>query len=201
MNEVLIRKVTTLPELWLVYKLVNEVYAKSGIANKSGSGMMIHHPDQDVVPESHVFMAEIDGRYVGTITYTIDNQFGLMVDDDFKDEIAFYRLMYSKISSVWRFAILPEFQSNLQIMKRLIGAAFYHMKEYNVPICFLTISPEHARIYTRIMGMVEVARGYDSNPLIKKEHADIILLKAFADKIPEKWYSEEKQELVEEAVA
>lgn len=188
MEEILIRRVTTLQDLWAVYGLVNEVYAQSGIAVKARSGMMIHHPNQDVVPQSFIFLAEVKGRVVGTITYTIDNQFGLMVDDDFPEEVEFYRLIYPKISSVWRFAVLPEYQADLRIMRKLIGSTFYCMRNENVPICFLTISPQHARIYKKLMGMEEVARGFDSNELIKKEHAEVILLKAYANKIPDKWY-------------
>ena len=190
MEEIIVRKVETLQDLWRVYQLVNQVYNMSGIAERSSSGLMIHHPDQDVVPQSYIFLAEINHKIVGTIIYTIDNQFGLMVDDDFKFEIEFYRLIYSQISSVWRFAVLPEYQHNLNIMKKLIGVAFWHMKKLEIPVCFLTISPEHARIYKKIMGMEEVAKGKDSNPLIKPEHADIILLKAYAEKIPDKWLAE-----------
>lgn len=197
MSKVMIRKVTTLPELWEVYELVNKVYAQSGIAQPSKTGLMIHHPDQDVVPNSFIYLASIGGENVGTITYTIDNQFGLMVDDDFSNDMAMYRMMYPKLSSVWRFAILPEFQSNLKVMRKLIGSAFNQMKLHRIPICFLTISPQHARIYKKLMGMEEVSRGYDSNPLIKEEHAEVILLKAYAERIPEKWLCKvEKQPVV-----
>lgn len=81
-------------------------------------------------------------------------------------------------------------------MKKLIGVAALHMKWYNVPICFLEISPEHARIYKRLMNMEEVACGKDSNKLIKEEHADIVLLKAFAEKLPQKWYSASESEVM-----
>jgi hypothetical protein len=196
MNEITIRKATSLNDLRRVYRLVNEIYNKSGIANKSSDGLMIHHPEQDVVPQSHIFIAEMGELMVGTLTFTIDNQFGLMVDDDFKEEIKAYRKIYSRISAVWRFAILQEMQSDLRIMKRLIGAAALHMKWYGIPICFLTISPVHARIYKRLMQMEEVACGKDSNKLIKSEYADVVLLKAFAEKIPQRWYSSFESEVM-----
>lgn len=51
MKDIIIRRVENLIDLWKVYRLVNEVYNMSGIAGRSYSGMMIHHPDQDVVPQ------------------------------------------------------------------------------------------------------------------------------------------------------
>lgn len=144
----------------------------------------------------YIYLAEIDGRPIGTITYTIDNQFGLMVDDDFHKEIAQFRIMYHQVSSVWRFAVLPEYQSNLKVMRRLIEIAFYQMKENNIPICFLTISPTHARVYKKMMNMEEVARGFDSNKLIKPEHAEVVLLVAYGEKVPDKWYPHKKEAVV-----
>lgn len=196
MSDIIIRKVNSLTDLRKVYRLVNDTYNKAGIANRSSDGLMIHHPEQDVVPESHIFIAEIGEKIVGTITFTIDNQFGLMIDDDFKEEMEIYRSIYPKISAVWRFAILPELQNDLRIMKKLIGVAALHMKWYNVPICFMTISPEHARIYKRIMNMEEVAIGKDSNKLIRKEHADVVLLKSNAGTLPEKWYAHMESEVM-----
>jgi hypothetical protein len=54
--------------------------------------MMIHHPGQDVVPQTHIFVAEEDNRMIGTISLSIDNQFGLMVDSGFKPIIDQYRI-------------------------------------------------------------------------------------------------------------
>lgn len=188
MNDIKIRKATSLNDLRRVYHLVNEVYNHSGIANKSSDGLMIHHPGQDVVPQSHIFMAEKEDHLVGTITLTIDNQFGLMVDDDFKDSIQYFRKRYAQLSTVWRFAVVKELQNDIRIMKKLICAALLHLRWYEIPICLISISPKHVRFYKHLIKMEEVTYGKDSNKLIKKEHADVVLMKVLTKDIPQRWF-------------
>ena len=196
MDEITIRKATSLNDLRRVYRLVHYIYYRTGISKQSKNGLMIHHPDQDVVPESHIFIAEMGEKMVGTLTFSFDNQFGLMVDDDFRDEINFYRSIYPRVAAVWRFAILPEYQSDLRIMRKLIGVSALYLKWYDVSVCFFTISPEHALIYERIMNMEEVSRGKDSNRLIKAECADVVLMKLYPDKLPARWKTTPESEVL-----
>ncbi|MFA9391966.1 MAG: hypothetical protein ACERKD_19310 [Prolixibacteraceae bacterium] len=187
MKEILIRRVTGLADLRKVYGLAYETYMRTGLVNTTTDDLMIHHPAQDVVPQTHIFVAEEGTKMVGTLTFSIDNQFGLMVDEDFKKEVDVYRELFPKIAAVWRFAILPEHQSDSRIMKKLIAVVASCLDVFNVSICFFTLSPDHARIYERAMNMEEVCRGKDMNPLIKEEHQEVVLMKLYTEKIPKRW--------------
>lgn len=195
MNDITIRKASSLNDLRKVYRLVDEIYFQSGISERSANGMMIHHPGQDVVPQSHIFIAEMGDKMVGTMTLSLDNQFGLIVDYGFGEIIDRYRELYPCVASIWRFAILPQYQSDTRVLKRLFGLGALCLRWYNVSVSFVTLSPEHVGFYQRILCMEEVARGKDTNRQVKPEKADIVLMKLHTDKLPEKWFATPESEL------
>jgi hypothetical protein len=196
MNDMIsVRKISTLHDLRKVYKLAHDVYCLSGIANPSADGLMIHHPGQDVVPQTHIFVAEEDNRMIGTISLSIDNQFGLMVDSGFKPIIDQYRSQYRAVGSIWRFAVLPQYQSNLNVMRKLIGITSLCLIWYKVDVSFITLSPDHVSFYKRVMMLDVVAEGTDPNPLIKPDCASVVLMKLHTEKLPKKWIAKPESEV------
>ena len=196
MKEVIsVRKISTLHDLRNVYKLTNDVYSRSGIASASTNGMMIYHPEQDVMPQTHVFVAEVNGVMIGTITLSIDNAFGLMVDSGFKPIIDQYRTEYKNLASFWRFAVLPDYQSNLVVMRKLIGLSALSMVWNKAQVCFLIVSPKHIGFYQKVLAFEEVAWGIDTNPHIKAEHAQVVLMKIHIENIPVKWVATPESEI------
>jgi hypothetical protein len=195
MNDIKIRKATSLYDLHAVYRLTHDTYCTSGISSPSPDGLMIHHPGQDVVPQTIIFIAEKFGKTVGTLSFSLDNQFGLMVDEGFKAAIDYHRHIHNNIASVWRFAIHPEHNKDIRIVKKLIGVMALCFKWFNVEICFITLSPQHATIYERLMCLNEVMRGLDSNKLIKPEHSEIVLMKLYPEKLPKYWHATSEREV------
>jgi hypothetical protein len=196
MNEIKIRKAETLDDLHRVYQLTHESFVSAGLCDSQPHHMIIHHPDQDVIPETIIYMAEIDGKLVGSVTFTIDSEFGMMVDSEFKEQVDKYRRFYGKVASFWRLAISPNYQSDTRIIKHLLGIIAKCLLKNQIPVCFFTFSPEHARIYEKLVNTEEVCRGKDSNELVKIEHSEVVLMKIYPDKIPEKWFSVIPEEML-----
>jgi hypothetical protein len=189
MDKIEIRKAKTLDDLQRVYRLTHDSFVAAGLCEKQSHQMVIHHPDQDVIPETMIFMVEIKNELVGSVTFTIDSEFGLMVDSGFKQQIDKYRKFYGKVANFWRLAILPAYQNDSRILRHLLGIIASCLLKNQIPVCFFTFSPEHARIYEKLVNTEEVCRGVDSNELIDPKHAEVVLMKLYPDKVPEKWFS------------
>jgi len=189
MSEIVIRKVETLADLQLVYRLTHESFYTAGLCEKQPQEMIIHHPNQDVIPQTQVYVAELEGRPVGSISFTIDSEYKMMVDPEFNLQVNKYRKFYGKAATVWRFIVLPEFQGDTRIFRHLISLASKWLLKNQVPVCFFTFSPEHARIYNKVFNMEEICRGRDSNPAINDENAEVVLMKLYPDKLPDKWFT------------
>lgn len=195
MNSIQVRKVAQLEDLHKVYQLAHDTFSQAGLCDPLPHGMMIHHPGQDVIPQTCIFIAEDQDKVVGSISFTLDSNWGLMVDPEFKTYIDRYRLFYGQVASIWRFIIHPDYRNDRQVFRKLIGAGALCLKKFKVPVCFFTFSPEHARIYEKIFHTEEVGRGIDSNEVIKPEHAEVVLMKLYPDKLPENWFSVTEAEL------
>jgi len=187
MDAIRIRRAKTFEDLHQVYRLTHDSYVAAGLCESQSNQMIIHHPDQDVIPETVVFLVEVNDELVGTVTYTHDNQFGLMVDSGFKQQIDRYRNFYGNVANVWRLAIAPAYHDDTRIVKHLFGIAITCVLQNKIPVCFFTLSPAHARIYQKLINAEVVCQGFDSNELIDPKHAEVVLLKLYIDKIPERW--------------
>jgi hypothetical protein len=189
MDKIEIRKAVTLDDLHRVYRLTHDSFVAAGLCKKQSHQMVIHHPDQDVIPETIIFLVEIKGELVGTVSFTIDSEFGLMVDSGFKQQIDKYRKFYGKVANFWRLAIAPAYRNDTRILRHLLGIIASCLLKNQIPVCFFTFSPEHARIYEKLVNTEEVCRGVDSNELIDPKHAEVVLMKLYPDKVPDKWFS------------
>jgi len=196
MNEITLRKVIKMDDLHKVYHLAYDSFLHAGMCNRLPHQMMIHHPDQDVIPETCIFIAEENGRAVGTVSFTLDGYWGLMVDSAFKNYVDRYRDFYGKIASIWRLVVHPDYQNDQRVIRKLIGVSAWCVKKNQVPVCFFTFSPEHARIYEKLFHFEIVCRGSDTNEFLKPEHAEVILMKLYPDKMPDRWFSVSESELV-----
>jgi hypothetical protein len=196
MDEVVIRKIVNFDDLHRVYRLAHDSFYEAGLCDYHPHQMMIHHPEQDVIPETCIFLAEINNVPVGSISFTSDSYYGLMIDPEFKKQVDRYRKFYGKVASIWRFIVHPSYHEDTRVFRKLIGAGAMCLLKYQIPVCFFTFSPEHARIYERIFHTEEVCRGKDSNVMIRTEHADVVLMKLYPDKAPDKWFSLNEEEIL-----
>lgn len=196
MDEITIRRVVNLEQLHKVYQLTHDSFVAAGLCDNQPHRMIIHHPNQDVIPDTYIFLAEINDVAIGSVSFTVDSEFGLMMDAGFKEQVDRYRKYYGKLAAFWRMIILPQYQSDTRVFRRLVGAAAMCLLKHQIPVCFFTFSPEHARIYQRVFHTEEVCWGKDSNELIKSEHSDVVLVKLYPDKLPEKWFSITEEEIL-----
>src|SRR5262245_29486021 len=79
----IIRPIRDLAELQQVYRLTHDCYVENGYVKPHPTGMIVHYPQFDHIPETTILVAVINGRIVGSVSLTQDGPGGFSIDDDF----------------------------------------------------------------------------------------------------------------------
>lgn len=131
-NDLVIRVVRNFEDAQKVFKLRYEVFGKEGYLNMSDYPLGMEYDEYDLLPETTLFLAEVDGKPVGTIRLVLDSPHGLSVESHIKN-VDDYRMEGRKVAESSRCAILPEYRGNLSISLGLSMICYiYGIKEYEV---------------------------------------------------------------------
>jgi hypothetical protein len=139
-----------------VYKLTHDVYVLNNYISPNPDGMLAHYPHLDNIPESIVIVAKVDGKIVGTNTFTIDGPNGLHIESEFPDVVKRLRKTPLKLSSTWRIITDPEYQDTKRVIKSVIRKTFeVGMNEADLVLA--TFNPKHERFYQRLLNFITIA--------------------------------------------
>ncbi len=131
-NDLVIKVVRNFEDAKKVFKLRYEVFGKEGYLNMSDYPLGMEYDDYDFLPETTLFLAEVDGKPVGTIRLVLDSPHGLSVESHIKN-VDDYRTEGRKVAEGSRWALLPEYRGNLSISLGLSKICYiYGVKEYGV---------------------------------------------------------------------
>lgn len=158
-GDVRLRMVEREREMDDVYRLTYQCYVAQGYCPPNSSGMLIHYPYLDGLEETTILVVETDeGRIVGTCSTTIDNPYGLHVDEDFPSETNRVRKEEGVLASSWRIAVDPKHRSGSRVARMLINGSieFWHLS--GIDICMMTFNPCHEAFYKRYMNCDTVAK-------------------------------------------
>jgi hypothetical protein len=155
----LLRTIRNMDEMEDVYRLTYRCYVQKGYCNKNDSGMLIHYPHLDDLSETRVFVAEDDvGKLIGTISNTIDSQYGLNIDEDFLGEINQIRKENRVLASTWRFATDEAHRSQARVARLLLDGMVAYMHATNIETCLTTVHPHHEAFHSRYLNCRTVAK-------------------------------------------
>ncbi len=131
-NDLVIKVVRNFEDAKKVFKLRYEVFGKEGYLNMSDYPLGMEYDEYDHLPETTLFLAEVDGKPVGTIRLVLDSPRGLSVESHIKN-VDDYRIEGRKLAEGSRWALLPEYRSNSHISLGLMKIIYiYGIKEYGV---------------------------------------------------------------------
>lgn len=162
----LVREAKTLDDLRTVWRITHDAYVRRDYIEPKTDGLLSHHPELDLIDDSHLYGATTvymvigpTNDVIGTVSCTYDTERGLHTDGTFwqetereRDAAAYYG---HRLGSVWR--IETTGMAARCVIGELLDAAYeWAMRETDVVLC--TFHPRHARLYGRLFGFDTLAR-------------------------------------------
>jgi len=128
--------------------LINRMYDWRGYGNCHAIPVSEYHS---------TFLANLDGRTVGTITLAVDAGEGLAADGIFRDEIAtFRRVPGASVCELIKFAFDADMPSR-KLLASLFHIVFiYGKRRHSCTDLFIEVNPRHRRFYEAMLGFQPV---------------------------------------------
>jgi len=105
------------------YKLLYNIYLKSGLAKKNDSGLWLSI--YDALPDTTTLVAEDEkGQILGTLTLVFDSPIGLPSDNLYKAEIDELRLAKKQICEIVSFSINTKAKSSIKVLAGLFYCSY-----------------------------------------------------------------------------
>jgi predicted N-acetyltransferase YhbS len=150
-----------IPEIW---QLTHDAYVQKGYILPRPDGEFRHYRAWEDV--SVRLVAIIDGRLVGTLTYTLDGEFGLPTDVSYEPETDILRAVGLPLGCCWRIVVAPDCRHQHRVAHGLMIAAARECVAAGEPVCLCEVNPRHVDYYRKRLGFREVARRDSTRGLI-----------------------------------
>lgn len=150
-----------IPQIW---QLTHDAYVQKGYILPRPDGIFRHYRAWEDV--SVRLVATLDGRLVGTLTYTLDGECGLPTDVSYERETDILRAVGLPLGCCWRFVVAPECRRTHRVSQELMLAAFRELMPAGEPVCLCEVNPRHVDYYSKRLGFREVARRDSTRGLI-----------------------------------
>ena len=144
-------------DLESVYRLVHDAYVEQGYIEAQPDGRLLHNSDLDNIPETVVLLVEVDKHLLGTVSLTVDGQFGLPVDKDFKATCDVVRNDGRALAGVWRLVTRHGYVDERRLVMSLIGEVVRQAIEGGVQTCLCAVNTKHEHFYKRLLNMQAIA--------------------------------------------
>ncbi|MCW8131588.1 MAG: hypothetical protein KIS92_14670 [Planctomycetota bacterium] len=180
-----VREARSEADMDAVYRITHDAYVVKGYCTPQPDGRLVHYPHLDGIPETTVYVAELDGEIVGTNAVTLDGPNGLHVDHDFKDECDAIRAEGRRLAASWRIATRENLRSDTRVVMALIQETIRFWVMNDLDTCVCTFNPRHERIYKRLLNMVTVATRFES--VAGLSNAPAVFMRLDLANIPDRW--------------
>jgi hypothetical protein len=178
-----IRQARGLSELQDVYRLTHDCYVASGYCEPSPSGLFIHYPHFDHIPETKIFIAILRGKIVGSLSLTFDGPTGFPIEKDFKQECDAIRAEGYPVATVWRMVIETSVRTDRAVVVALMNEITATIVRHNVQTALMSVNPKHVSVYQRMLNASIVAQHSSTEGL---DGAPATLLRSSPVELPEK---------------
>lgn len=144
-----------------IWKLTYDIYSEQGYCKSNSNKTLRHYPHLDLIPETHVFVAEEDGILHGTITLTMDNKNGLPINNQFQ-EINNYRYFCSlenkNLATVWRMVTRKKFRNKCETVINLMNRTVKDGIRLGIDYLIIELNPKHEKHYKRMLGLETISQ-------------------------------------------
>ena len=150
-----------IPEIW---HLTHDCYLAKGYILPRPDGIFRRYRAWEDV--SVRLVAILDGRLVGTLTYTLDGEFGLPTDVSYERETDILRAVGLPMGCCWRIVVAPDCRLVHRVAHGLMIEASRECVAAGEPVCLCEVNPRHVDYYRKRLGFREVARRDSTQGLI-----------------------------------
>jgi len=157
LGELRIRTLEDLKDLREVYRLTHNCYVTSGYCASERSGLIIHYPQYDHVPETMTLLADRLGRVAGSISVTEDGPMGFTMDEDFKAACDEVRSEGRKIAAIWRLVVAESERSQRLVVLGMMRTMIDWMLEREIATALFVVNPRHESVYRRLLNAEQIA--------------------------------------------
>src|SRR5574343_854501 len=119
-----------IPQIWM---LTHDAYALKGYILPQPDGIFRHYRAWEDV--STRLVAVLDGRLVGSLTYTLDGEFGLPTDVSYERETDILRAVGLPLGCCWRIVVAPDCRHQHRVAYGLMIAAAQECVADGEPVC------------------------------------------------------------------
>jgi hypothetical protein len=129
------------------YKLLYDIYLKSGLAKKNNSGLWLSI--YDALPDTTTLAAEDEkGKIVGALTLVFDSPIGLPSDNLYKAEIDELRHAKQQICEIVSFSISSKAKSSIKVLAGLFYCSYLFALRIKKSTDFIiTVNPCYNKLY------------------------------------------------------
>ena len=129
------------------YKLLYNIYLKSGLAKKNDSGLWLSI--YDALPDTTTLVAEDEkGQILGALTLVFDSPIGLPSDNLYKAEIDELRHAKKQICEIVSFSINTKAKSSIKVLAGLFYCSYlFALRIKNSTDFIITVNPCYNKLY------------------------------------------------------
>lgn len=165
-------------DLDAVYQLTYDTYLKRGICFPNRDKKLVHNPDFDVSPNTHVLVAKQKGRIEASLSITFGYQREEVYNYEvFKEDLAAESFDEVPFFSAWRLAVKNDGPSSRCLVLQLILKAIQLILQNGATFGYMSFREEHLQFYKRIL-----PEGYLVGRRIKQTkliHSELCLWKCY----------------------
>lgn len=173
-------------ELFEVYRLTYECYLAVGHGRPHPDGLWIPFPEFDHIPETIIFVAELDGKIVGSITLTRDGAHGLPSDKNFNRTSLLIRTEGRKLAEVWRLVVSGSCPDKPRILTSLMAHVTKRLLSEGIQTCLLFVQAEHVDLCRQRLNVVTLSHG---KTIPGSSSASSVFMRCDVENIPKRWRS------------
>jgi hypothetical protein len=144
-------------QLFAVHRLTYECYLSKKSDSPSLEGLWTPHPDFDQIPESTIYIAELEGKIVGSVSITMDGLRGLPLDSSFFRTCALVRTQRSRLVQLWRLLIKESCPIKDSIRELLLATAAEHFRAQAIETVLLFVQEDHMHTCTKFFEATPIA--------------------------------------------
>jgi N-acyl amino acid synthase FeeM len=167
----IVRPIIDYAELTSVYRLTHDAYVAEGYIVKRESGLLIHYPRLDGIPETTVLVAVDDGMIIGTNSVTVDGPEGVHCEADFPLQVHRERWAGSAFCCSWRIVTSQSYRDDWRVLLALMKETVAEFFRRQTPVCLMTFHPTDALRWMKLLratviGFSETTTGLRNAPAI-----------------------------------
>jgi hypothetical protein len=146
-------------DLFDVYRVAHDFYVSKEALVSRPDRIWSCYPQFDLIAQTTILVACVEGEIVGSISYTRDGSRGLVSDTTFARTCMLIRTEEKPLAEIWRLVIHPESPAKDKLAATLLKTATEKLAAEGFQTCLLSVHPEFMPVCQSLVNSVLLAGG------------------------------------------